>query len=60
MITLKPIKNEEQYESYLERIYFLMQNDLKAKSKESNEVEILTILVKNYEDRHFKLVHDLM
>ncbi|WP_156308093.1 hypothetical protein [Sphingobacterium endophyticum] len=60
MITLKPIKNEEQYESYLERIYFLMQNDLKAESKESDEVEILTILVKNYEDRHFKLINDLM
>ena len=60
MITLKPIKNEEQYESYLERIYFLMQNDLKAESKESDELQILTILVKNYEDRHFKLINDLM
>lgn len=49
---LKPIKTEEQYESYLERIYFLMQKDLKAESKESDEVEILSILIKNYEEKH--------
>ncbi|MEN5058287.1 helix-turn-helix domain-containing protein [Sphingobacterium kitahiroshimense] len=50
---LKPIKSEKQYESYLERIYVLMQTDLKADSKESDEVEILSILVKNYEDTHY-------
>ncbi|MGV6943385.1 hypothetical protein [Sphingobacterium kyonggiense] len=52
---LKPIKSEKQYESYLERIYFLMQTDLKVDSKESDELEILTILVKNYEDSHFAI-----
>ena len=38
---LKPIKTEEQYESYLERIYTLMQTDLQVDSKESDELEIL-------------------
>lgn len=52
---LKPIKSEKQYESYLERIYVLMQTDLKADSKESDEVEILSILVKNYEDTHYTI-----
>lgn len=52
---LKPIKSEKQFESYLERIYFLMQTDLKVDSKESDELEILTILVKNYEDTHFEI-----
>lgn len=52
---LKPIKSEKQYESYLERIYFLIQTDLKVDSKESDELEILTILVKNYEDTHFEI-----
>ncbi|GGE12050.1 MULTISPECIES: helix-turn-helix domain-containing protein [Sphingobacterium] len=52
---LKPIKSEKQYESYLERIYVLMQTDLKADSKESDEVEILSILVKNYEDTHYAI-----
>lgn len=50
-----PIKSEKQYESYLERIYFLMQTDLKVDSKESDELEILTILAKNYEDSHFEI-----
>ena len=55
LIKLKPIKSEKQFESYLERIYFLMQTDLKVDSKESDELEILTILVKNYEDTHFAI-----
>lgn len=46
---LKPIKNNEQYESSLERIYLLMQNDTKENSKDSDELEILSILVKEYE-----------
>ncbi|MVZ62238.1 helix-turn-helix domain-containing protein [Sphingobacterium humi] len=50
---VKPIKSEEQYESYLERIYALMQTDLKADSLEADEVEILSILVKNYENTHY-------
>ncbi|KGE12278.1 helix-turn-helix domain-containing protein [Sphingobacterium deserti] len=50
---LKPIKSEQQYESYLERIYVLMKTDLKEDSNESDEVEILSILIKNYEDTHY-------
>lgn len=52
---LKPIKTEEQYENYLERIYVLMQTDLKEDSKESDEIEILSILVKNYEEAHYAI-----
>ena len=51
----KTAQYKKQYESYLERIYFLMQTDLKVDSKESDELEILTILVKNYEDSHFEI-----
>lgn len=50
---LKPIKTDEQYEGYLERIYGLMQKNLKADSKESDELEILSILVKTYEQEHY-------
>lgn len=50
---LKPIKNEQQYEDILERVYMLMQKDIKADSKESDELEILSILVKTYEDEHY-------
>lgn len=52
---LRPIKTEEQYEGYLERIYALMQKDLKEDSKESDELEILSILIKNYEEEHYPI-----
>lgn len=52
---LRPIKTEEQYENCLERIYKLMQTDLKQDSKESDELEILSILVKNYEEEHYPI-----
>ena len=50
---LKPIKNKNQYEDALERVYELMQKSLKPESKESDELEILSILVKEYELEHY-------
>ncbi len=47
MIT--PVKNNKQYTAALERIYQLIQKDLKANSVESDELEILSVLVKEYE-----------
>lgn len=46
---LKPIKTEQQYEESLERIYSLMRKDIRPNSKDADELEILSILVKNYE-----------
>lgn len=50
---LKPIKNKKQYDEALERIYGLMQTGTKAGSKESDELEVLSILVKEYEHKTF-------
>ena len=50
---LKPIKNNDQYEDYLARIHTLIQQDLKADSAESDELEVLSMLVKQYELEHF-------
>ena len=50
---LKPIKNNTQYQSSLERIYTLLQKEIKANSSESDELEILSILVKEYENEHY-------
>lgn len=50
---LRPIKNEQQYEDTLERVFLLMQKDTKADSKESDELEILSILIKEYENEHY-------
>lgn len=48
-----PIKNNEQYEQALGHIYSLMQTDILPDSKQSDELEVLTILVKEYENVHF-------
>ena len=50
---VKPIKNNSQYENALARAYKLMQKDLKFESKESDELEVLSILIKTYEVEHF-------
>ncbi|HEX5001317.1 MAG TPA: helix-turn-helix domain-containing protein [Bacteroidia bacterium] len=50
---LKPIRNNRQYEDALSRAYTLMQKNIKANSKDSDELEILSILIKEYENKHF-------
>jgi len=52
---LKPIKTEEQYQIALQRVYFLMQKDMKEDSEESDELEILSIFLKEYEHEHFPI-----
>ena len=50
---LKPIKNNKQYEEALARTYSLMQKNIKPDSKESDELEILSMLIKEYENEHY-------
>jgi HTH-type transcriptional regulator/antitoxin HigA len=50
---LKPIKNNQQYEDALARAYALMQKNLRPNSKDSDELEVLSILIKEYENEHF-------
>ena len=50
---LRPIKNNAQYENALERVYALMQKKIKSNSNESDELEILSILVKEYENERY-------
>lgn len=50
---LKPIKTEDQYNKALAHVYELMQMDIKVDSTESDELEILSILVKEYETDHY-------
>jgi len=52
---LKPIKNKRQYDDALARVYELMQKNLKPKSKESDELEVLSILIKEYELEHYPI-----
>ncbi len=46
---LKPIRNEAQYEAALGRIYELMQSDLEPGTASGDELEILSLLVREYE-----------
>ena len=50
---LKPIKSEAQYDAALERIYELMQLDLEPGTEAGDELEILSLLVKEYENINF-------
>ncbi len=52
---LKPIKTDQQYEDALARTYALMQKDLNPDSKESDELEIISILIKVYEHEHYPM-----
>lgn len=52
---LKPIKTEDQYNETLTRVYELMQMEIIENSPESDELEILSILVKEYENEHYPI-----
>ena len=52
---LKPIKTEDQYNKALARVYELMQGGVKEDSIESDELEVLSILVKEYEIDHYPI-----
>jgi HTH-type transcriptional regulator/antitoxin HigA len=52
---LKPIKTEDQYSKALARVYELMQTDVLENSIESDELEVLSILVKEYETDHYPI-----
>ena len=52
---IKPIKNKKDCEIALERVYHLMQKDIIPNSKESDELEILSILIKEFESKAYQL-----
>lgn len=52
---VKPIKNEVQYDEALARVYELMQMEIEADSNESDELEVLSILIKEYENEHYPM-----
>jgi len=52
---LRLIRTAELYEDTLARIYELMQLDLQPDSEESDELEILSMLVKRYEDERYPI-----
>jgi HTH-type transcriptional regulator / antitoxin HigA len=52
-MNIKPIKNKKDYTNALNRIEKLM--DAKKGTPESDELEILSIIVEQYEEKHFTI-----
>jgi HTH-type transcriptional regulator / antitoxin HigA len=52
---IKPIKSNKEYKAALNRIYDLMQMELKINSDEYNELDVLSILVENYVSKRFSI-----
>lgn len=52
---LKPIKSKRDYNTALRRIAVLINQDLTSGSEEYNELELLSILVDDYESKNFPI-----
>lgn len=49
----KVIKTRKEHETALARVYELMEKDPKRGSPELDELELLTLVVEDYENKHF-------
>lgn len=54
-MTLKPIRNEEEYDKALEEVDRLMELNPPLGSKESDELEVLVLLIEKYEEKHWAI-----
>ncbi len=52
---LKPIKNKTEHEQYLARAFKLMQKNIRPNTQDSDELEILSILIAAYEKGRFPI-----
>jgi len=52
---LKPIKSNKEHDKYLARAYELMQRELEPNSKESDELEVISILIEAYEKVNYPI-----
>lgn len=53
---LKIIKTEKEYEIALEKAYSLMQADIISGSEQADELELITLLIEHYEERHYPIL----
>ncbi len=54
-LQVKPIRTKKTYKEALVRIYELMQKDLAVDNDEYDELELLSILVEDYEKKFFPI-----
>jgi HTH-type transcriptional regulator/antitoxin HigA len=55
---LNQIKTQAEHDIALELVYKLMQENITPNSKESDELETLSILIKEFESKTFELPKD--
>ena len=53
MKIVRLLKNENEHQEALDEIERLMLSDVKKGSREDEKYELLTVLIKHYEDAHF-------
>jgi hypothetical protein len=53
---LKTIETKEQYDILLVRVYQLMQEDIIPKSAKFKELESLSILIEEFEIKHYAIL----
>lgn len=54
-MTLKPIRNEQEYDMALQEVDKLMELNPALGSKESDELEVLVLLIEKYEENHWAI-----
>ena len=54
-MNLKPIRAEKEYDKALARVDALMELDPKMGSKQSDELEILVLLIEKYEEKEWHI-----
>lgn len=54
-MTLKPIRNEQEYDMALQEVDRLMELDPLLGSRESDELEVLVLLIEKYEEKHWAI-----
>lgn len=52
-MNIKPIKTAQDYDKAIERLELIFDAD--ANSKEGDEAEILSLLIENYENKHYAI-----
>lgn len=50
---IKPVETKKDHEVALQRCYDLMQKKFKPNIPQADELEILSILLENYEQKHY-------
>ncbi|WP_333805614.1 helix-turn-helix domain-containing protein [Sulfurospirillum sp.] len=54
-MNIQPIKTEMDYEKALERVDVLMEQDPNMGTPQSDELEILALLIEKYEEKHWAI-----